>query len=1237
MKIIFIKKIKILHINKKRYLYMSLLLKIQNKIINNNKLFNANKNFNNNNNKNLVINKKYINNNNKIIEKNKRNKSRINSHSFHSSNSLENSNKISELSEDSFCNGNINYRHLKGLHIDKFNFQSPIINKINNFMSHKKENNDNNNNLKNIGSMTNLSILSPIKSEKSNSNNMSPKSSNYNKLDNQNNIHDNIFNYISDTNCLSDDDIKTNNNEHPFPINKNFLQNRYPLPKKESKPDYEEIHSIINENNNNNENNKIINYLLNLQPFSSKLYKTLVNFKDIFELFIKNVSQNYHSEIFDNNNIIFKYGDEADKFYIIHHGKVDLLFPFIDNIEMSIDEYFIYLMKLRIYDEFEIINEVLLINQGVFMEDSNENENFSFDDWIITAFNTLLKIKFDPSFLNKDVKTKKKKNNNSKNNNKSSSSNNKNNNSSSKKNSNNNSIISSNKSNNRNSNLNSIYPSFKNSSMKNSNNNSFNNTSSKNKNEKKNKISLLNEEGFNDDEYKTFQSKEIKELILRIENELKLTIKVCFPHLYKEIVIDKFNNYKKVIVKMKVADLSKIKIFNNTQEFIDRINPNFLFKENNKNVPRKKIFVIKYLFLRTLKKGDFFGEILPEKLNFFSSELLKYFKKSQFNLKLHQFTHFRTMTAIAVKEEDEFINNNNKNYNNNKIYIGSITKKLYFETLKKFSEKLSNEKYDFLLNNKLFINTRNQNLIKTYSKCFQLKIIKEGEYLISQNKKLNPENTNIYFIKKGEFQSKCKKNIIQIDEVLTTLGYGEKIEETFPSKLKSLIDTPFYDNIIKKYFNLKLNYIGKGEIVGICEKFNENYFFNDVVCCSKEAIVYEVNSKIVNFLIESEEVIIENKNKILFGKYKVLCDMLLKQRKIFFECFFHMQNDILNDKKTKNNNSNVNNSNNNNSCLNVDNENNNNSIINNNNNNRLNLKKKILLLEKKNINNKSFYHHKSKNFSSDFLFYKNNNNSKYNNNSKNNSSINKEIIYKDLGDLDIVLSKVNSSYTFADIREKKKMEFKKKYEKLQEQKKLILLKKNNEINNNNKNNNKSLNYNEFKKYFLLSSQLRKILPEIKINKNIDENTKVIIDYNNNNNNDNNNDSNIVSNNINNININNKISNENNNLNKINLLIYDNFNRTYNTTKYFNSYFKNNSLKIQRKNSPPEFSINLKNNIKNNIKKNHNFIKSKTDRNYNKFQTDKNKNNDIVTNRLRRIYCSKFEKELYHEYKMNKYF
>ena len=94
-------------------------------------------------------------------------------------------------------------------------------------------------------------------------------------------------------------------------------------------------------------------------------------------------------------------------------------------------KYFIYLMKLRIYDEFEIINEVLLIIQGVFMEDSNEN--FSFDDWIIRAFNTLLKIKYDLSFLNKDVKKKKNKNNNNKNsNNKNSSNNNKSNKNSSK-------------------------------------------------------------------------------------------------------------------------------------------------------------------------------------------------------------------------------------------------------------------------------------------------------------------------------------------------------------------------------------------------------------------------------------------------------------------------------------------------------------------------------------------------------------------------------------------------------------------------------------------------------------------------------------------------------------------------------------------------------------------------------------------------------------------------------------
>ena len=83
-------------------------------------------------------------------------------------------------------------------------------------------------------------------------------------------------------------------------------------------------------------NTLAINFLYNLQPFSNRLINTFPNSQ---EEIIKKVSSEYHSKNIQKNSIIYKYGDEADKFYIIHEGKVDLLFPFTEYVEMNKDEF----------------------------------------------------------------------------------------------------------------------------------------------------------------------------------------------------------------------------------------------------------------------------------------------------------------------------------------------------------------------------------------------------------------------------------------------------------------------------------------------------------------------------------------------------------------------------------------------------------------------------------------------------------------------------------------------------------------------------------------------------------------------------------------------------------------------------------------------------------------------------------------------------------------------------------
>ena len=57
-----------------------------------------------------------------------------------------------------------------------------------------------------------------------------------------------------------------------------------------------------------------------------------------------------------------------------------------------------------------MLHNVLLMNQSVYME--NFRENFLFDNWITKAYNTLIRLEYDPYFIVRtSIKKKKKKKN----------------------------------------------------------------------------------------------------------------------------------------------------------------------------------------------------------------------------------------------------------------------------------------------------------------------------------------------------------------------------------------------------------------------------------------------------------------------------------------------------------------------------------------------------------------------------------------------------------------------------------------------------------------------------------------------------------------------------------------------------------------------------------------------------------------------------------------------------------
>ena len=253
---------------------------------------------------------------------------------------------------------------------------------------------------------------------------------------------------------------------------------------------------------------------------------------------------------------------------------------------------------------------------------------------------------------------------------------------------------------------------------------------------------------------------------------------------------------------------------------------------------------------------------------------------------------FQAQTAISA---NDFSHENPSNL----LYVGHLRKEYYNQYFKKFAEKMEYPKKRFILKNRLFQNNNNENLVKTYVKCFRKKNLKENECLINEKDELKEDSTFIYFILKGEFQSFCNQTVESMDKILKALDCEEQLKQTIPIKLNKMKDTFFFEEICKKELKIKLSYLTDGDIVGLSEKIFKDRYFNSVYCMSKEATVYFVDMRIIQLFIDGCDNIRDNKNNLLIDKYKVLTDLLLKQRKSYLDTFCTFQIDTAQEQENK--------------------------------------------------------------------------------------------------------------------------------------------------------------------------------------------------------------------------------------------------------------------------------------------------------------------------------------------------
>ena len=512
-------------------------------------------------------------------------------------------------------------------------------------------------------------------------------------------------------------------------------------------------------------------------------------------------------------------------------------------------------------------------------------------------------------------------------------------------------------------------------------------------------------------------------------------------------------------------------------------------------------------------------------------------------------------------------------------------------------------KKNFLLNNSLFLNTNNTNLIKTYSFCFKEKKIKEGEYIIKERDKLNESNIYIYFIIKGEFQVNCKKTISQLDEIIKLLGHGKSIPRTFPKLLKDLINTPYYYDLIKKPLYLKLNYLNKNDIIGLSEMFKDDEYFNNVQCTNNNSRVYYVDARIIKLLVDSDQIINNNKNIILYHKYEMLSDILLKQRKIYFDSFFNAEKYNVQNIITRDNNNKTDENNEANNDKEMLSDNYTNNIV----KDEL-LPPNLVIIPKVNKIMETLDGRMSLINGSKIQMGRNP--TKINQNKNLEKVHSQGDIIRNLGDLDKMLANLSGRFTLKDRRIERSIEFRKKYqekmEKLEKEKRIKneekmkikgALPNKIELKGRNPNN---LSFYEFKRCNSLFNKMFRELPLLPNKDNYIKSEgeyKLIIPYKR------------------------YILKKSNSACNINPLAYDDFNRNYNTYKYFN--FNSNEKKLE------DIS---KETIKDNLDY---IIQLKSDKKLIKRRNNFIKKNDFLTKKLRGIYKGKFDKVLYDETRLKK--
>ena len=527
-----------------------------------------------------------------------------------------------------------------------------------------------------------------------------------------------------------------------------------------------------NQNRNFNENQVVIDFLMNLNPFAQEIKEVKKeNVRDIFS----SLSYTLKHKFIEKNNIIYKYDDDIDNFYLIIKGKVNILVPNEEYIKLNQIEYFLYLLNLRKYNEKALLIKTL--NKNNDMYPMNEK---SFDIWIKRAYLTIIKYNSKMNNKYKEVESK-------------------------------------------------IGSIIRKSLFNNKNKIHQNKNYSPNK-----KIHILSKNYLSNSlkNIIPFETKDEIDFVLNIQNQIIETFQFISKN---KIIKNFFQNFEKKYEKISCED------------YIKRIKP--IKIENDKSIfsiEKKDILVSSYIIAESLKEGEKFGEGLSD---------INYYNNNK-----------RIETVITLEDTD----------------FGYYNMILFNDNLKEISEKTRKEKMKFLLSLTLFKNNDQYNNLRNYTNYFKRKICKYKDILYFENDSYE-KNHFIYFIQKGEFETKSNKSLYEIDQILNRTSYKNKL-----SNVNNIEDLKEY--YIKR--ELKLEAFGVNDIIGLSDCVYNNKLLFTISCKTKHSIIYQINITFFKMLLNISPNIEEKLIKIQKVKNDIILNLFYKQREYAMDYIKMKYNEI---------------------------------------------------------------------------------------------------------------------------------------------------------------------------------------------------------------------------------------------------------------------------------------------------------------------------------------------------------